>query len=338
MVQLYKIGEISKVCNISIKTLRYYEDFGLIKPKEVDIYTGYRYYDDENVQTVYKIQLLKDLGFSLAEIKDFDEKSFNNKFKDIEKEISELKKKLDMISYLNKQKGEKIMKPFINDEKAIGKWKYLCSTESVEKFNLGETYLDKEILFKELYFLPDGEGCWVFDGWSKGVIYHFRGNYYKYSIIDEKLFVEFTNADQEYLHTLVYERVDNKEYTEEEIKIKDDVDLPFILDEKAVGSWIAVDFISIKDKFNYIPKTQDDLFLKSLSLLPNGDCFRESNKGEINKIKWTKDYILTLHSKTASNFIIQEIEGNEYLIMDWKSGDYIYGGEIFGCYVFKKQK
>ena len=318
MVQLYKIGEISKVCNISIKTLRYYEDLGLIKPKEVDIYTGYRYYDDENVQTVYKIQLLKDLGFSLNEIKDFDEQSLSTKFKDIKKQIKELRKKLNMISYLNNQKGEKIMKPFINDEKAIGKWKYVCSAESIEKFNAGETYLDKEILFKELYFLPNGLGYWVFDSWSKGVIYHFRGNYYKYSIQADKLLVEMTNSDNEYLHTMIYEKADSKEYTEEEIKIKDDVDLPFILDEKAVGSWIAVDYISIDEKFNYVPKINDDLFLKGISLLPNGDCFRESSKGEINKIKWTKDYILATYSKTASNFIIQEIEGNEYLIMDWK--------------------
>lgn len=336
MIQLYKIGEISKACNISIKTLRYYEDMGLIKPREVDIYTGYRYYDDENVQTVYKIQLLKELGFSLAEIKEFDEDSLKNKFSNIEKEISELKKKLDMISYLNIQKGEKIMKPFINDEKAIGKWKYNCSTESFARYSKGETYIDKDILFKELYFLPNGEGYWVFEGWSKGVIYHFRGNYYKYSIVDNKLFVEISNEEQECLHTLVYDKVNSKEYTEDEIKIKDDVDLPFELYEKAIGSWTAIDYISIKDKFNYVPKIKDDLFLKSLSLMPNGDCFRESSKGEINKIKWTKDFILG--DITASNFIIQEIEGEEYLIMDWKSGDYVFGGEIFGCYVFKKEK
>ncbi len=336
MAQLYKIGEIAKVCDISIKTLRYYEDFGLIKPREVDIYTGYRYYDEDNIKTIHKIQLLKDLGFSLAEIKDFDETSFNNKFKDIEKEISELKKKLNVISYLSIQKGEKIMKPFINDDQAIGKWKYLCSCESVEKFNLGETYQDQDILFKEIYFLPNGQGYWVFKSWSKGVIYHFRGNYYKYSIVDDKLFVEITNTDQDYLHTMVYIKENSKQYTEEEIKIKDNVDLPFELDEKAVGSWIAIDWISIKEKFNYVPKTDDDLFLKSLSLMPNGDCFRETSKGEISKIKWTKDFILT--SQTASNYIIQEIDGVEYLIMDWKSGDYIFGGEIFGCYVFKKVK
>ena len=228
------------------------------------------------------------------------------------------------------------MKPFINDEKVCGKWSYLCSTESIEKYSQGETYTDKDILFKELYFLPNGLGYWVFEGWSKGVIYHFRGNHYNYSIVDDKLFVEITNEDQEYLHTLVYVKVDNKEYTEDEIQIKDDTNLPFVLDEKAVGSWLAVDYISIKDKFNYNPRIKENLFLKGLGLLPNGDCFRELSNGRIDKMRWTKDYILG--ETIVSNFTIQEIDGVEYLIMDWKSGDYVFGGKIYGCYVFQKQK
>ena len=100
MTKLYKIGEISKMSDISVKTLRYYEDFGLIIPKEVDIYSGYRYYDDDNIETIYKIQALKDVGFSLQEIKDFDQESFKKKYKNIKKEIVALKKKLNIISYL----------------------------------------------------------------------------------------------------------------------------------------------------------------------------------------------------------------------------------------------
>ena len=147
--------------------------------------------------------------YQLSRIKEFDERSLEEKIKDIKNQIDKLKANLDLISSLKNMKGEKIMKPFINDENVIGKWKYLCSTESVEKFNLGETYQDKDILFKELYFLPSGQGYWVFESWSNGVIYHFRGNKYKYSIIDGKLFVEMTNSDNEYLHTMVYEKVDN---------------------------------------------------------------------------------------------------------------------------------
>ena len=144
-----------------------------------------------------------------------------------------------------------------------------------------------------------------------------------------------TNYYEYFNEYFIYEDNYGVVYTEDEIKIKDDVDLPFTLDEKAVGSWSAVDYISIKDKFNYVPKTSENLFLKGISLLPNGDCFMERGK-HIDKIKWTKDFILEFI--TASNFIVTHIDNEEYLIMDWKSGDYIFGGEIFGCYVFKKQK
>ena len=92
MSKFLKIGEISKLCNISIKTLRYYEEMGLIKPVEVDIYSGYRYYDKQNVEDIYKIQFLKDLDLSLKEIKDFDDKTLTKRIKDINKELPKIKK------------------------------------------------------------------------------------------------------------------------------------------------------------------------------------------------------------------------------------------------------
>jgi len=65
-MRLIKIGDVAKLCNISIKTIRYYETLGLIKPAEVDKYTGYRYYDNENLERIYTILFLKDLNFSLT--------------------------------------------------------------------------------------------------------------------------------------------------------------------------------------------------------------------------------------------------------------------------------
>ena len=53
MEKLYRIGEVSKICEIPIKTLRFYEEEGLIKPVQVDMFTGYRYYDDENILEIY---------------------------------------------------------------------------------------------------------------------------------------------------------------------------------------------------------------------------------------------------------------------------------------------
>jgi len=337
MKNVYKIGDVSKICNIPIKTLRYYEELGLITPVEVDKYTGYRYYSEENIQTIYKIQILKTLNFSLAEIKDFDESSLEDKRAELEEELEKLNSKIKLISYIKDKRGGTTMKPFQNDEKAIGKWAYNCSASSIEAYKHGDTFKDSDVLLKELYFLPNGAGYWIFKCWTKGEIYHFRGQVYTYEIDGDKMFVCVTNDDNEYEITLVFDKVDSKEYTENDIRRKDDVDMPFVLNSQALGSWVSVDFIDINQKETYQPKqSNDELFLKSLSIMPNGDCFQEAANGHIAKINWTDGYILRKESKTASSFVIKTIDGEDYLIMDWKSGDYIYGGEIFGCYVFKK--
>ena len=67
---MYKIGEFSKLCQISVKTLRYYSDIGLLCPKEVDPFTGYRMYSGSQLQEAIQILALKELGFSLDEIRE----------------------------------------------------------------------------------------------------------------------------------------------------------------------------------------------------------------------------------------------------------------------------
>ncbi len=64
----FKIGEFSKLCQVSVKTLRYYEEIGLLKPLEVDQWTGYRYYDIAQLKRMTRIAYLKRLGFTLEEI------------------------------------------------------------------------------------------------------------------------------------------------------------------------------------------------------------------------------------------------------------------------------
>ena len=41
---MYKIGELSRLCRIPVKTLRYYDNEGLLVADEIDRFTGYRYY------------------------------------------------------------------------------------------------------------------------------------------------------------------------------------------------------------------------------------------------------------------------------------------------------
>jgi DNA-binding transcriptional MerR regulator len=65
---MIRIGDFSKLSRISVKTLRYYDEMGLLKPVQVDPFTGYRLYEYSQLSTLNRILALKDLGFSLEEI------------------------------------------------------------------------------------------------------------------------------------------------------------------------------------------------------------------------------------------------------------------------------
>ena len=62
------IGQMSKVCGVSVKTLRHYDKIGLLKPQRIDEINGYRYYEDAQIGTMLLIGRLKRYGFSLMEI------------------------------------------------------------------------------------------------------------------------------------------------------------------------------------------------------------------------------------------------------------------------------
>ena len=64
----YKIGEFSEIVLVPVKTLRYYDEISLFKPKEVDIFSNYRYYLDSQIEDLMLILELKEAGFKLEEI------------------------------------------------------------------------------------------------------------------------------------------------------------------------------------------------------------------------------------------------------------------------------
>lgn len=65
---MLKIGEFAHFTGVTIKTLHHYDDIGLLKPAQVDRYSGYRYYSVEQMERLNRILALKDLGFSLDQI------------------------------------------------------------------------------------------------------------------------------------------------------------------------------------------------------------------------------------------------------------------------------
>ncbi|HJZ47568.1 MAG TPA: helix-turn-helix domain-containing protein [Roseiflexaceae bacterium] len=65
---MFKIGDFSKFSRLPVKTLRYYDELGLLRPAHVDHFTGYRYYAIDQLPRLNRILALKDLGFSLDQI------------------------------------------------------------------------------------------------------------------------------------------------------------------------------------------------------------------------------------------------------------------------------
>jgi len=64
----YSIGEVEKICNVPIKTLRYYDSINLVVPSYRDSETNYRYYSKEQMVTICVVRRLRMLGFGLKEI------------------------------------------------------------------------------------------------------------------------------------------------------------------------------------------------------------------------------------------------------------------------------
>ncbi len=342
MEKLYKIGDVSKLCNVPVATLRYWEELNLIKPSNVDIYTGYRYYDEENVKKIKQILFLKDLNFSLDEIAKFDYSSFYKKTDEIRKTIGELYKKLEQISSLAVEKGEIVMKKFVNDEQVVGKWQYETSTLSKEDYKKGDTYCDKKAIYQILYFLPEGKGYWVFDGWTKGKIYLCKGIIYDYEIDNGKLFVTTRYVDtNEVAGCLVYNKIDSKIYTPENVAIRDKIDYPFILDEKVLGKWQCHNVIEAEEVATYQPKEDNNSFyVREIDFKDNGELVHLDKNGKEFIKKWTKGHILTelMYFSSDCHYEIRTFDGIDYLFYEWKSENYNYAGLKSNYYVFRRVK
>ena len=93
-----KIGEFSRLMQVTVKTLRHYEQKGLLIPDEVDEWTGYRYYSINQMQKLNSIRHLQQLGFTLDEIKDlFDDESHFPSIEQLTEKIEETERQLKLL-------------------------------------------------------------------------------------------------------------------------------------------------------------------------------------------------------------------------------------------------
>lgn len=96
----YFIGDMSRICNVSRKTLRYYDEIGLIPSQRHDD-NNYRYYTYESLLAVPVIKYYKQMGFSLEEMKEYIKGDSSNIYRVLQHsfrtKISELETKQEAI-------------------------------------------------------------------------------------------------------------------------------------------------------------------------------------------------------------------------------------------------
>ena len=116
-----QIKEFAELCGVSVRTLHYYDETGILKPSYVDKNTGYRYYDEASLLRMQEILFYRELDFSLKSISEILSSPDYNK----EKALAEQKKLLilkkerleKLISAIDgATKGINIMKAFDNSE------------------------------------------------------------------------------------------------------------------------------------------------------------------------------------------------------------------------------
>ncbi|MBP3633906.1 MAG: MerR family transcriptional regulator [Oscillospiraceae bacterium] len=116
-----KIKEFAKFTGVSVRTLHYYDEIGLLRPADVDRDTGYRFYDEQSLLRMQEILFYRELDFSLKSIDEILSSPHYDKDKALkaQKQLLVLKKErlerlIDAID--SASKGENIMKAFDNSE------------------------------------------------------------------------------------------------------------------------------------------------------------------------------------------------------------------------------
>ena len=242
--------------------------------------------------------------------------------------------------------------PFVNDDNVIGKWE-IQGVFAVKEDYVQNVFCDKTGFYggdvKYLYFLPDGEEYWGYS-WTKGYFIsnaYLTGSTYNEYEIEEKsdgTYMLITLRDTEVIRGgkptyLLLKKSDSNRYSAESIARKDDIDKPFVNDERIIGKWMAHSFLCNKAEFPQKKEPIDDLYFKEIEFFSDGNCrcvYADAVFEGEDTVVWTKNYLLRKWNWSACEYEIRTVDGKDYMIIEWKSGDYRYGGYDTNYYVFTK--
>ena len=127
IIMLYSIGEFATFCGLNVKTLRYYDEIGLLKPVKVDPFTKYRYYSDKQLDDVELIKTLKSCSFSWEEISqnwgNFNTSVIRNKKSELLRHVQDVMQQVEVLDFLDSQSQnlgiEEVSDEYALDNKSV---------------------------------------------------------------------------------------------------------------------------------------------------------------------------------------------------------------------------
>jgi len=244
--------------------------------------------------------------------------------------------------------------PFVNDPKVIGGWKSVDFVREIKQFNPAEKNWKGDFYLNHLIFEEGGNITGKILTWTKGLILS-NDTACKYIIREMDgstyMFFEWKSGDYTIRYMKPFYYVLKKVSAEslkhepmfgkkadipptstinEEGRIVDKIDYPFVNDPQLIGTWNSVDFVGEMEEFEAGQKQwKGDLYLKGLIFKPNGKTFKPW-------WTWTKGLVFHSGDKTAAKYTIKDIEGSTYMFYEWKSGDYKIRYSKPSYYVLKK--
>lgn len=143
---LFRIGEFSKLSKTTVKTLRYYDEAGLLKPEKVDVLTNYRYYTTEQLLQLHRIQAFRLAGLTLAEIRSIlsgaDERELlRMRRTGLETELSQTKQQLSCIDFLLSGKDKESIMTYSATIKEIPECIVFSKTACVPNYEAFMTFI-----------------------------------------------------------------------------------------------------------------------------------------------------------------------------------------------------
>jgi DNA-binding transcriptional MerR regulator len=176
---MFKIGEFSKLSNISVRSLRHYESLDLLSPQKTDPLSGYRYYTADQLDRANTIRMLREIGFSLDSIRRFlNADNFNAARQYFELRQLEVEEELKSI-----QHKKEMLRLILED---------MEKNNSIDCFNVVEKDIPRKTVLSAYRVLPTY--AYVKDFWSE----FFAGIRQREIVPKEPLFLRSLCLDKEF--------------------------------------------------------------------------------------------------------------------------------------------